>query len=606
MRWAAILIATAVSAAAQCNYFFSPPEISIGPSQFSHTVNVFASPGCPWAVQSQAPDWIQIIIGGTGVGNGSFVVIIRENLSPEARSGTITTPGASLYIAQQGAACSYILSPPTARVGTAKGQSGFFINSRCTWTARSDVSWIRLNAPGSTGITTGQGNGAVIFDFDENVNTIARGGTITIAPGVVFRLTQDGTICDVTLQAPFINMQSVGGSASVNVASVCGWTARPDVSWIRLDESASPIFLQGNGNGTVKFSISSNASLNTRQGTITIGNKVFTIVQSGGTCSYSTSPAFVSFTANGGSETFRVNTPEGCNWNAIPNFDWVSVLPGSGNGPGTVTVTTVPNASGGERTAVITVQGSTVGVVQSPDPAPLVTGVVNAASLEPAPVSPGQIIYVRGERIGPMEEVQGIADLDTFIYRTEIAGARLYFDGVPVPLLSAQFGRIKAVAPYSLEGKTKVEVYAEYNGRRSESITVPVGIAAPGIFTLNESGRGPALARTEDYKFSDVDNPIPLGTEMILYLTGEGLSDPPSIDGRVIGDTLTKPLLAVRVFLGELQLETTYVGSTPGQVSGMLQVNAKVPYTAPTGNALPLTVYVGSYPAQGGVTVSVR
>jgi uncharacterized protein (TIGR03437 family) len=62
----------------------------------------------------------------------------------------------------------------------------------------------------------------------------------------------------------------------------------------------------------------------------------------------------------------------------------------------------------------------------------------------------------------------------------------------------------------------------------------------------------------------------------------------------------------VRVFLGETQLETTYVGSTPGQVAGMLQINAKVPFDAPVGNSVPLTVYIGVTPAQTGVTVSVR
>ena len=85
------------------------------------------------------------------------------------------------------------------------------------------------------------------------------------------------------------------------------------------------------------------------------------------------------------------------------------------------------------------------------------------------------------------------------------------------------------MVPYSAAGKSKVDLVVEYRGRRTNVVSLPVSEAAPGIFTLDESGRGPALARTEDYQFSDVNNPIPPGSEMILYLTGEGVSIPAGI-----------------------------------------------------------------------------
>ncbi len=606
MRWVAILIATAASAAAQCNYSFSPPEFTVGPAYFTNTINVYAATGCGWIVQSQNPDWLQVYLGGSGIGVGQFVVRVLENISPDPRVGTLTIPGAVLTITQQGASCNYFLSPATQKVTLAKGTSGFFITSRCSWTARSDSSWIRLTGPGSNGITTGVGNGAVIFDYDENTLTTPRGGSITVAPGVVFRLTQDGTSCNVTLPANFINIQPQGGTNAFDVRSDCIWSARPDVPWIRLENGSSPIFLSGSGNARVQFTATPNTALAARTGTITVGNKVFTVFQGGGVCTYSVSPSFVSMTADGGETSFRVNTPEGCTWTAIPNFPWVSAVPGAGTGPGNVGVTVAPNASGVERTLVITVAGTSFGVVQSPDPAPSITSVVNAASLEPAAVSPGQIVLVRGDRIGPLNEIQGRTDIDTFIYQNELEGLQVFFDGIPAPILSSSSTQIRTVAPYALADRTKVDIWVVYRGRRSDNFTMPVGPVSPGIFTLNETGRGPALARTPDYQFSDVNNPILLGSEMILYLTGEGVSNPPGVDGRVVGEQLSKPQLAVRVFLGDLQLETSYVGSTPGQVTGMLQVNAKVPYTAPTGDALPLTVYVGSYPAQNGVTVSVR
>lgn len=606
MRWAAILFATAVSAAAQCNYAFSPPEISVGPAAFSHTITVFASPNCGWSAQSQNPDWIQIILGGTGVGNGQFVVRLTENISPEIRVGRVTMPGATLLITQTGANCSYQLTPSAMRVSKNKGVSTFFITSRCSWTARSDTSWIQLSGLSSTGITTGNGNGAIVFEYDENTGPEPRGGTITLSNGTVFRLTQDGTNCDVSLPSPFLNIQPQGGTFSVDVSSSCIWNATPNVSWIRFTNGNSPIFFSGTGNQRITFSVTANPNSSQRTGTITIGQKTFSIVQGGGVCTFAVAPGFGRLPADGGLTTFNVNTPDGCTWTALPNFSWISVLPGSGTGPGTVSVTVLPNDTGGERSGVVTVGGTTYGVVQSADPLPVITQVVNSGSLEPVPVSPGQIVWIRGVRLGLSEDKNGGADDGSSFFRTEIAGVRVLFDGVPAPMLVAGPNLIRAVAPYALAGKVRTEVHVEYQGQSSNTVTLPVAAVSPGILTLNETGFGPALARTPDYKFSDVNNPLVSGSEAILYITGEGQTAPEGEDGKVIGSDLKKPLLPVRVYLNEQPLEVTYAGSAPGQVSGLMQINVKIPFDAAIGDAVPLKVFVGETAAQANVTVSVR
>ena len=606
MRWAAILFATAVSAAAQCNYAFSPPEISVGPAAFSHTITVFASPGCGWAAQSQNPDWIQIILGGAGVGNGQFVVRLTENISPDIRVGRITMPGATLLISQTGASCNYQLSPPTMRVTKNKGVSTFFITSRCSWTAQSQTPWIKLSGLSSTGITTGTGNGAIVFEYEENTGPEPRGGSVTISNGTVFRLTQDGTNCEVTLPSPFLNIQPQGGTFSVDVSSGCIWNATPNVSWIRFTNGNSPIYFAGTGNQRITFSVTANPNASQRTGTITIGQKVFSIVQGGGVCTFAVAPAFTRLPADGGIATFRVNTPDGCNWTAIPNFSWISALPGSGAGPGTVAVSVTPNDTGGERSGVITVGGTTYGIVQTADPLPVITQVVNSGSLEPVPVSPGQIVWVRGVRLGLLQDKQGGADDGSSFYRTELDGVRVLFDGVAAPILAAGPNLIRAVAPYALAGKARTDVQVDYLGQVSNLITLPVAAVSPGILTLNETGFGPALARTPDYNFSDVNNPLVQGSEAILYITGEGQTSPEGEDGKVIGSDLKKPLLPVRVLLNEQPLEVTYAGSAPGQISGLMQINVKIPFDAAIGEAVPLKVYVGETQAQSNVTVSVR
>jgi uncharacterized protein (TIGR03437 family) len=609
MRCAAILLfATAITAAGQCNYSLSPPEIQVGPLDFTNTIQMYASPNCGWTAQSLNPDWIQIIFGGSGSGNGSFAIRVRENISPEPRSGSIRAGNATLSIVQFGASCNYSITPTTTSVGSGSGIGTFFINSRCSWTARSDVSWIRLSGPGSSGITNTIGNGAVVYEYDQNTTAGSRFGTITIAPGVVFRLNQDGTVCDVTLPGATLFLGPTGGSDFIQVQSQgCQWAARPDVSWIRFEDAYSAVYATGAGaGGRIKIVVGANPGINQRAGTVTVGNKVFTVVQGGGACNYSVTPGFVNLPVNGGTATFRINAPDGCVWNAVPNSPWVSVLPGAGTGPQTVAVSADFNTSGLERSAVITIQGTTFGVVQSADPAPTIYAVVNAASLEPVTVSPGQIVLIRGSRLGPATWVDAVADFGTFLFPKEVAGSEVFFDGIPAPILYTQEGVIRAVVPYAIADRQRTEVRVYYQGRRSDGFTVPVAPASPAIFTLDESGRGSALARTENYEFSDVSNPGRLGEEMILYATGEGVTLPAGIDGRVIGETVTRPQAPVRVYFRDRPMETTYIGGAPGQVSGLLQINVRLPFDLTPGDAIPVTIYVGDMPSQSGVTVSVR
>ena len=51
--------------------------------------------------------------------------------------------------------------------------------------------------------------------------------------------------------------------------------------------------------------------------------------------------------------------------------------------------------------------------------------------------------------------------------------------------------------------------------------------------------------------------------------------------------------------------DVTYAGLSPGSVSGLYQVNARIPATASDGN-LPVVVTVGGVATQTGVMIAVR
>ena len=608
MRWAVTFFAFAAAAAAQtpaCNYSFSPPNIQLGPLFFSSTIGVFASNGCPWAAQSQNPDWIQVI-NGSGLGNGTFVLRVLENKTATARRGSVTIPFATLIIDQQQGNCVFFISPPSTRVGPAKGLGTFSISSQCGWVARSDSSWLRLTGASTDGITNILGNGSVVYEYDENISIQPRSAFVSLAPGIGFRLSQDGIACTVTLPFNSSGISFAGGVGAFEVRSNCAWVGRTYETWLSFEDSTIASFTQAPGNATVRFRAQPNPTAETRNGIITVADKIFTVIQGGGFCTYTVFPAALRFTANGGSSTFHVNAQNTCVWIAIPNFPWITAIPGAGYGAGDVTVTISPNTTGADRVGVITLQGTTLGILQSLDPTPLITDVVNGASLNAGPVAPGEIISVKGIRLGPADEVYGEATEDNLFYRTDLSGVKVFVDEFQVPILSASWNKVKVVAPYALSGREQANVRVEYNGLRTLPFRVDIAQANPGIFTLDETGQGQALARVEDYTFITPGNPAIRGSQMILYMTGEGLNSPAGVDGRITGDTLTSPVLGAQVLIGGVPAEVSYVGSTPGQIAGFLQINLKVPFNATVGDAVPVSVTIGQFPAQNGVTVAIR
>ena len=86
----------------------------------------------------------------------------------------------------------------------------------------------------------------------------------------------------------------------------------------------------------------------------------------GGTCTYSISPAGLSYAPGGGSGTVTVTTQAACNWTAVSNSSFITVISGgSGTGSGNVTYSVAANASTSARTGTLTIAGQTHTVTQA-------------------------------------------------------------------------------------------------------------------------------------------------------------------------------------------------------------------------------------------------
>jgi uncharacterized protein (TIGR03437 family) len=235
--------------------------------------------------------------------------------------------------------------------------------------------------------------------------------------------------------------------------------------------------------------------------------------------------------------------------------------------------------------------------------------ILNAAGLFGGKVAPGEVIVLFPANAGPSVLAGQQFDPDGRV-STEIGGMRVLFDDVPAPMAYTVSGHACAVVPYEVSGKKSTRVVVEYRGQRSEPITLAVVETAPALFTLDSTGKGQAAMLNETGCCNSRRNPAAQGEAAVLYATGAGQTFPASITGAVEAHTRDSeypvPRSKVRVTIGGQPAQITFLGSAPHMVSGMVQINIRVPKNAPVGDAVPLKIIVGDAASPDNVTMAVR
>jgi uncharacterized protein (TIGR03437 family) len=135
---------------------------------------------------------------------------------------------------------------------------------------------------------------------------------------------------------------------------------------------------------------------------------------------------------------------------------------------------------------------------------------------------------------------------------------------------------------------------------------VPVAAAAPAIFSANSTGAGQGAILNQDSTYNSASNPAAPSTILQIFATGEGQTDPPGTDGKLASGVLPKPVLPIRVTIAGQDAEVVYYGAAPGQVAGVLQVNARVPTNGVFPGAVPVVLTVGSFSSPAGITATVK
>jgi uncharacterized protein (TIGR03437 family) len=231
-------------------------------------------------------------------------------------------------------------------------------------------------------------------------------------------------------------------------------------------------------------------------------------------------------------------------------------------------------------------------------------GIANVASYESGSVSPGEILVIFGSNLGP-SQLKTLTVTGGKVDST-LAGTQVLFDSIAAPLIYTSSGQVATIVPYNVAGKSSTQMVIQYNNRNSPPLTVPVSAAVPGLFTIDQSGKGQGAILNQDNSVNGSSNPAARGSIVVLYLTGEGQTNPPGTDGLVASSIYPKPVLPVTVNIGGETVQPLYAGAAPQEVAGMMQVNVQVPTDIAPGNAVPVTVSVGTATTPTGVTLAVK
>jgi uncharacterized protein (TIGR03437 family) len=283
--------------------------------------------------------------------------------------------------------------------------------------------------------------------------------------------------------------------------------------------------------------------------------------------------------------------------------------------PGAVNLTVTNPAPGGASAPVSILVGN----------ASVISGITNAASYQVGQLSPGEIIAIFGQNIGPVVPVQ----LTAFggFAQTNVGGVTVSIDGTLAPIVYASASQVSVQVPYEARlgnaGVGTARVLTLTSGTATPAITnVDIVPAAPGIFTFDASGTGPAMLLNCDpvtgaCSLNSAKNGAIAGTILVFFLTGEGdyasltyipetgflvPLTPPVATG--VYPQLA-PLPAVTIG-GVAAAVINYAGPIPSGMMGLLQMNVVVPAGVATAATVPLIVTIGGVTTQAGVTVALK
>jgi uncharacterized protein (TIGR03437 family) len=504
-----------------------------------------------------------------------------------------------------------------------------------------------INADGTATFTVN----SVVSTQGTYTGTIAlylvSGGSITVPVTLTFGTGGGGTgglaatpsVVNFNLQpgtSPATQNVSIAFNGSLATVTSVNTNTATGQNWLQATTSGAlgGITVTANPFGLAIGNYSGTVSVNTTVGSITIPvnlavggstQSAITLSTTALSFAYQVGQAqppsqSVTLTAPGGAQI-----PFTASASTSTSPSWLSIVPtsgtvGAGVAPSSITATV--NAAGlaaGTYTGTITItptggtpQAVTVTLTVTPAPVaptPQVAAIQNAASSIPTSLSPGLNILIFGSNMGPATLTPYVVGANG-VLATTVAGTQVTFDGVPAAIIYTRNTLVSVMVPYEVAGRVSTAMVVTYNGASSTPLQLRVVDTAPGVYTTTQTGSGQGAILNQNGSVNSAANPEVAGNYIQIFGTGEGQTSPAGVDGAVLPSRLPLPVpnAAVSVTIGGITVpasDINYAGEAPGTVSGVFQVNAKVPAGAGSG-AVAVVVRWGGVASQANVTVSVR
>ena len=575
---------------------------------------------------ANSPTTIPILLvvngGGSGGSTGSLS-FTPSSMSFSSLNGS--TPGAQTL--------SVSANSSTSFVGSISYTSGS--GSWLTVTPLSGVTPTNLTvSTNPAGLAAGTYSATISFNANGLIQTVpvtltvstnggGNTGNVTVSPTSLTFTTQQGS----SPGAQSISINSASGTAGV------GFT-------VQVTAGSNWLATSANTNNTTPSTLTVSVNSSILQPSTYTGN--IQILPTGGNAVNIpvtltvTAPAAISATPTTLTFNYRAGdsapasqpisvSGSGLAFTATPSStgNWLLASPATGTAPATVNVSiNTTGLSTGTYTGTVLVAGSggasgstTVTVTLNVTaPLPTITKVTNAASYAAAGVAPGEIITLfasdPAHPIGPATPVGLTLDSSGNV-STSIGGVQVTVGGFACPMIYASATQVSAVVPYEIKQFLSANIVLKFLGQSSNGVPVSVVTTSPGLFTANSSGTGPGAIANSDGSTNAPSNPAVRGGIVVVYLTGEGATNPAGVTGKVTtvaappAPLTPVPLLPISITIGGQGANYTFAGEAPGFVSGVLQLNVVVPTNITAGDQ-PIVVTIGGNSSQQGVTVSVK
>jgi len=372
-----------------------PPAIGASPTNISFTAQAGVNPAgqtlsisntgggtLSWSASDNAA-WLTLS-PASGTGNGPVTLTVNTAaLTAGSYSGLITLTATGATTVTVPVALTVTAAPVPPAIGASPTSLSFTAQQggsnpaaqtlsisntgggTLSWSASDSITWLLLSPASGTGngaVTLSVTTGTLTVGSYSGVVTLAATGTSPITVPVTFTVTAapvppaigaSPTSLSFTAQQGGSNPAAKTLSISNTGGGTLSWSASDNVAWLAVSPAS------GTGNGPVTLAVTTaTLTAGSYSGLITLTGTgattvtvpvTFAVTAAPVPPAIGASPTSLSFTAQQGggnpiAQTLSISNTGGgtLNWSASPNNTWLAISPasGTGNGAGTISVTT--------------------------------------------------------------------------------------------------------------------------------------------------------------------------------------------------------------------------------------------------------------------------